>query len=167
MLVERHRSFTLIEVLFVVAIVAILAATLIPRFASSTEDARFAALNYDLKAMGQQIQIYYAHHVGNYPTIQNNDLPQLTAATNVRGEIGPPGPDHPFGPYIDRELPRNPFDDSNKVTAVALSGRRPVAVSGDLGGWQYDQQTGNIWPNDQDYYRIGVAAVEAGEVSRP
>ena len=38
----------------------------------------------------------------------------------------------------------------------------PIAL-----GWQYDQQTGNIWPNDQNYYRIGVPAVEAGEVSRP
>lgn len=158
-----HHGFTLIEVLIVVVLVAVLAATVIPRFGSSTEDAKQSALEYNLKVMRSQIDVYEAHHFGAYPTIQGNDLPQLTGATNLRGEIGTPGPDYPFGPYVDQALPVNPFDDSNKVTAVAVAGQRPTRPVGDLGGWLYDESTGAIWPNHAEYYLKAAS----GLVERP
>ncbi len=146
------RGFTLIEVLIVVALVAILAATVIPRFSSSTEDAMESALEYNLSVLRSQIEIYRAQHFGEVPQIQNNSLPQLTAATNAYGEIGAPGPSYPCGPYMKDGLPVNPFDDSNKVSPVAVPGQKPNAAVGTLGGWQYDESNGAIWPNHPGYY---------------
>ena len=160
----RHRyGFTLIEMLIVVVIMAVLAATVIPQFASSTEDAKQSALEYSMKVMREQAQIYQAHHLGDLPTIQNNDLPQLTGATNVHGEIGTPGDDYPFGPYVNEAIPVNPFDESNKVTAVAVPGQKPTKAVGNLGGWQYDESNGGVWPNHPGYYGGGITA-EAEEL---
>ncbi|OHB84451.1 MAG: hypothetical protein A2V98_19130, partial [Planctomycetes bacterium RBG_16_64_12] len=140
---------------------AVLAATVIPKFASSTEDAKASTLEYNMKGLRSQIAVYEAHHFGDFPTIQNNDLPQLTSTTNARGVIGPPGPDYPYGPYVDKALPANPFDRSNKVTAVAVQGARPTGAVGNLGGWQYDASNGGIWPNHAGYYRAQSLGAEA------
>ena len=113
----RHRkAFTLIEVLIVVVIMAVLAATVIPQFSSSTQDAMESSLKFNVHTMRSQIELYKVHH-GTYPQITNGDLPQLTSATNLEGQPGQPGPDHPFGPYIDGALPANPFNNRNDVAA--------------------------------------------------
>jgi len=137
----------------VVTVVAVLAAIVIPQFSSSTTDAMHSTLQHNLHGLEAQIQLYQVNHFGRYPTIQNNDLPQLTRATNAQGEIGPSGPDYPFGPYVvGGELPQNPFDFSNKVTPVGTPGEKPTSTAGSLGGWQYDEATGAIWPNNPEYY---------------
>ena len=150
---RRDRGFTLIEVLIVVTIVAVLAAIVIPQFSSPVQDAMRSTLQHNLHGMEAQIQLYQLNHFGRYPTIQNNDLPQLARATNASGEIGSAGADYPFGPYIaNGELPQNPFDFSNKVTPVANPGKKPTNAVGNLGGWQYDETTGAVWPNNPDYF---------------
>jgi prepilin-type N-terminal cleavage/methylation domain-containing protein len=158
---RRGHGFTLIEVLIVVVIMAVLAAVVIPRFSSSTEDAKQSALEYNMKVMREQIQIYAAHHLGDLPTIQNNDLPQLTGATDLDGNIGDPGPDHPFGPYIKEALPVNPFDQSNEVTGVTLKGQKPTGAVGSREGWQYDESNGAVWPNHPGYYRTQISEAES------
>ena len=157
---RRRYGFTLIEILIVVAIMAVLAATVIPQFASSTEDAKLSALEYNVKVLREQAQIYQAHHLGDLPTIRDNDLPQLTGATNVHGEIGASGDDYPLGPYVNEAIPMNPFDESNKVTAVAVRGQKPTRAVGGLGGWQYDEANGAVWPNHPGYY-LGRVTAEA------
>ena len=135
------KAFTLIEVLIVVVIMAVLAATIIPQFSSSTQDAQESALSYNVHTMRSQIELYKVHHFGQYPTITASDLPQLTSATDANGAIGAPGPAFPYGPYVDSELPNNPFNDLN--TVVAGTG----AAGDGSSGWQYDVNTGGIWPN--------------------
>lgn len=153
---KRSRGFTLIEVLIVVVIMAVLAATIIPQFSSSTTDAKNSALEFDLHSMKSQIELYKLNHVGNYPDEIGDDstgyLPQLTQATDVEGNRGTAGASYPFGPYIEGELPNNPFDGKNTVTEVSLNGAKPTAVSGTAGGWQYDPATGAIWPNNSEYF---------------
>jgi general secretion pathway protein G len=149
----RRNAFTLIEVLIVVIIMAVLAAVIIPQFADSSRDAKESTLKHNLHALQSQIGLYRMDHLEQYPTIQNDGLPQLTQATDRTGKIGPSGPDYPCGPYLVGELPRNPFDSSNKVTPVAVPGQKPTAAVGALGGWQFDASNGALWPNHPAYYK--------------
>lgn len=151
-----RRGFTLIEVLIVVVIMAVLAATIIPMFSSSTEDAKMSSLKFNMHTLRSQIELYKLHHLGKYPD-QIGDattgyLPQLTHATNVDGQIGDPGPQFPYGPYLDGDIPPNPFDGKNTVTQVDLQGQKPEGPVGPQEGWMYDPRTGAIWPNNPEYY---------------
>jgi general secretion pathway protein G len=143
--VRRHRGFTLIEVLIVVVIMAVLAATIIPQFSSSTKDAQSSTVKFNAHTLRSQIELYKAHHLGTFPTIQNDSLPQLTSSTEVGGTIGTAGPSYPFGPYLE-EIPANPFNNLKTVGAVATAGTVPTKGTGTT-GWQYDVTTGNIYPN--------------------
>ncbi len=150
---QNHNGFTLIEVLIVVVIMAVLAATIIPQFSSSTEDAQRSTLDFNLQSLRSQVEVYKVQHLGQYPTIQSNDLPQLTNATDTAGAFVGRVPDatHPNGPYIQGELPTNPFDNSRAVSAVATPGGTPAGPNATPGGWQYDVATGNVWPNHAGY----------------
>jgi general secretion pathway protein G len=150
----KHAAtgFTLIEVLIVVVVMAILAAVVIPQFTDSVTDAKRSTLKHNVHVLESQIGLYRTTHQGNYPKIENNTLPQLTSATNAAGDTGLPGPDYPHGPYVDR-VPPNPYDQSDKVSKVAAPGQEPAGVVGTLGGWQYDETTGAIWPNHAEHYQ--------------
>ena len=150
---RNRRAFTLIEVLIVIVIMAVLAATIIPQFSSSTTDAMESSLKFNMHTMRSQIELYKIHHLGNYPTIQAASLPQLTGATNVSGTVGDAGADFPYGPYVDNELPANPFNNSSDVTAGT-----GAAFIDDGTGWQYDATTGGIWPNNEEYYPAAPAS---------
>ena len=95
---------------------------------------------------------FTAPNISAYPAITNNGLPQLTSSTNAAGDIGIPGSQYPFGPYI-LESPMNPYDGSKKVTPVAVPGQKPSGMVGNLGGWLYDQANGAIWPNNPECYQ--------------
>ena len=109
------------------------------------------ALKATRHVIQDQINMYAADHSGRYPTVQNNRLPQLTHATNVHGKIGTPGPDYPYGPYLEKQLPANPCDGANQVVRVAVPGKKPQGVARVQGGWQYDETTGAIYPNHPQY----------------
>ncbi len=63
----KRGGFTLIEVLIVVVMMAVLAATIIPQFASSTDDAKSSALKFNLHALRSQIEMYKLQHNGAVP----------------------------------------------------------------------------------------------------
>jgi prepilin-type N-terminal cleavage/methylation domain-containing protein len=149
---DAYRSaFTLIEVLIVVVIMAVLAATIIPQFATSTKDAKESSLNFNLHTMRSQIELYKAHHNGDAPDdvgdAANGYLPQLTNRTNTSGAIGADENTHPYGPYFD-EVPDNPFNADNSVLEVAAA---PVGPGDGTTGWQYNPATGEIWPNNTEW----------------
>ena len=152
-LIGIRGAFTLIEVLIVVIVMGIIAAVVLPRIKSTSDDAKRSTLEHNLAVLRSQIELYYFAHNNQYPQIIDNDLPQLTHPTNVHGQIGPGGEAYPLGPYVVGGLPLNPFDNSRKVSPVAQPGVKPTGPAGDLGGWQYDSTTGDIWPNHADYYR--------------
>src|SRR4051812_46828243 len=114
----RRSAFTLIEVLIVVVIMAILAATIIPQFTDSTKDAKTSTVKFNLATLRSQIQLYRTQHNGANPSAT---LVELTAATDISGAIGS-GPTFVYGPYL-REIPVNPFTNSK---AVKTTGNEPA-----------------------------------------
>jgi len=145
---NRRRGFTLIEVLIVVVIMAVLAATIIPQFSVSTKDAKQSTLDFNLHSLRSQIEMYRMHHLGKYPTLDagTGTLPELLTTTNAAGQTGT-GTAYPYGPYLVGGIPKNPFNDSEKV--VAGTGGTQVAGGA---GWQYNATTGQIWPNNDEAF---------------
>jgi len=124
---DKRNAFTLIEVLIVVIIMAVLAATIIPQFADSTSDAKNSALDFNLHTMKAQIGIYKAH-AGGFP----DTLSALTSTT-------PDG----YGPFVDA-VPENPFNGSSAEAAVSSV---PVGPNASGEGWLYMKSTGQVWAN--------------------
>ncbi len=146
---SKKRGFTLIEVLIVVVIMAVLAATIIPQFASSTNDAKTSALKFNLHSLRSQIEMYKLQHNGATPALTSGSLPGLVYATDVTGaNSGSTVSDttHPFGPYIQGGfLPANPFDGTTTVTQISTF--PPTATAGSAQGWLYEPVSGQIAPN--------------------
>jgi len=143
---ERRSAFTLIEVLIVVVIMAILAATIIPQFTDSTKDAKASTVKFNLATLRSQIQLYRTQHNGVNPSAT---LVELTTSTDVSGAQGS-GANYPYGPYL-RQIPVNPFSNSSTVTVITSD----PATAGNVtsgGGWLYNATTGNVYIDNSTYY---------------
>lgn len=145
---NRRTGFTLIEILIVVIIMALLAATIIPQFSQSTTDAQDSTLRFNLHTIRSQLELYKMHHLNQYPELAEFER-QMTEKTNVNGLAGP---DPIYGPYIQGDIPMNPFNNSNEVVAVATPGTEPAAIVAGGAGWQYDESIGGFYPNNPEFY---------------
>ena len=63
----KRKGFTLIELMIVVAIIGILAAIAIPKFAQMLEKSREGATKGNLGAMRSAVTIYYSEKEGTWP----------------------------------------------------------------------------------------------------
>lgn len=142
---RTRNAFTLIEVLIVVVIMAVLAATVVPQFTDTTADAKSNTALFNLNTLRAQIELYKAQHDGNHPT----SLTLLTQKTNAdHTTTGSPA----FGPYV-QSIPENTINGTNAVadisTATAASGDVTAA---DAGGWIYSTNSGGVWLDHSTYY---------------
>lgn len=118
---NARRGFTLVEVLAVVLILGILAAVVVPRFASATEDARSAAVQAALGGVRSSIAAYRMDALLSgdppFPTIDDLRTP---------------------GVVVQGELPPNPYNGLRTVQDVGSSqaGARGVSNEGAF-GWNY------------------------------
>jgi prepilin-type N-terminal cleavage/methylation domain-containing protein len=144
---NRCQAFTLVEVLMVVIIMAVLAAVILPQFASTTTTARESALTLNLGVMRAQLELYKYDHDWTPPSAANY-ANQMSEYTDVNGNaVTIADKSHHYGPYI-QSVPANPFNGSSAVTGC--SGTPTAEVAGF--GWQYDQTTGRIYPNTAGYF---------------
>ena len=143
-----RRGFTLIEILIIVMIMAILAATILPQLTSSVSDSKIGSLKINVRILRDQIQRYRCDHQELPPTGADN-LKQLCSSTNVSGAIGPRGPSYPFGPYLDK-VPVNPFTGSPRVNVISSSAGPPTASGAPDAGWMYRSDTGEIWADQAE-----------------
>lgn len=140
-------GFTLVEVLIVVVIMAILAATIIPQFSDSTKDAKLSTGKFNLHTLRSQIEIYKSQHNGDVPS---GTLVELTKTTDSSGAQGT-GVNFPFGPYV-REIPANPFTNDATVKVIAVDPAVAGSVTSGNGGWLYNETTGGIWLDHADHF---------------
>lgn len=89
------RAFTLIELLVVLAIISALATIAVPRYFSSLEKTREAALRHDLAAMREAIDRYHGD-LGRYP----ERLEELVSRNYLRRI-----PSDPFTDHADSWIP--------------------------------------------------------------
>ncbi len=146
---RRRTAFTLIEVLIVVIIMAVLAATIIPQFSTSATDAKTSSVQFNLHTIRSQIEMYKIHHGGTAPTLANF-TDQMTKKTNASGATT--GSDLIYGPYIQSQVPDNPFTGNNTLVAVAQAGKEPTGIVAGGAAWQYDETTGGFYANNSEYY---------------
>jgi len=124
----------LIELMIVVAIIGILAAIALPRFAQMLEKSREGATKGNLGSIKSAASIYYGDTQGVWPTTLD------TATTRS------------FSKYLDTLAPV-------KVTSAFVAGAPSAAgrgvsmttygsvpATGDS-GWLYDSSTGNVYVN--------------------
>ena len=75
----NKKGFTLIELMIVIAIIAILAAILVPNFVKARAQGQLTACKSNLKNIGTAEEMYAADHNGRY-------TPQLTTLTGTNGQ---------------------------------------------------------------------------------
>jgi general secretion pathway protein G len=172
---KKQAGFTLVELLIVAIILAILAAIIIPQFASTTVDAQEAALRSNVSVMRSAIELYRQQH-GAYPGAsaasggtcsgttgtgaagtQQAMEDQLTRYSNSTGQTcSVPDTGFSFGPYIqDNDLPTNPISGSN-VIAIINTGDLEMTADGAGLGWKYDSTAGKFIVNDTNNDSQGV-----------
>ncbi|HAN04749.1 MAG: hypothetical protein A2X29_02655 [Elusimicrobia bacterium GWA2_64_40] len=128
---NNKKGFTLIELMIVVAIIGILAAIAIPKFADLINKSKEGATKGALSSVRSAIQVYYGDNEGWFPA---DELESLTLNAKYIGEI----------PVA--KLPGTTHTDINTVTGIADSG-----ATGDGGGWAYynDTEESVTWGNLQ------------------
>ncbi len=168
-----QKGFTLVELLIVVIILALLAAIVVPQFASSTDDAKLAALDSTLANMRSAIEIYYQQH-GEYPGdltavptaacggtdgagLADSEaafIAQMTLYTDADGGAcsATDAVNHRFGPYIKKgSMPADPYDGVDALVVVTTGDLDMSADVADPGGWKYDTITGKFIINKPAY----------------
>jgi prepilin-type N-terminal cleavage/methylation domain-containing protein len=170
----NQEGFTLVELLIVAIILAILAAIVVPQFASSTGDAAASALRSDLSGVRSAIDLYTQQHSSTFPgavastggtctggtagggnvDTQQALVEQLKYYSNSAGQTcsisdtsDTTAVEFPFGPYIKGDLPANPVTHVGTVTIVT-TGDLNMNGGGAAGGWRYDTTSGKFIADD-------------------
>ena len=130
----KSKGFTLIELMIVVAIIGILAAIAIPRFAQMLEKSREGSTKGNLGALKSAASIYYGDWQGIWPQ-------SLDTKTTIT-----------FSRYMDNIqqvkvtgafVAGSPSPVGNQVTNAAMG---VVPTTGSK-GWLYDSSTGAVYVN--------------------
>jgi prepilin-type N-terminal cleavage/methylation domain-containing protein len=141
-----HRSssragFTLVEIMIVVAILALLAAIALPQFTSHKEEGKASAMVSSLSVFRTAVDSYWTQHdkfpgQGGAAELVN----QLTKSTNKAGTVGT-GTGFGYGPYIrNGKMPTNALTNSNSVRVVTTMPATPTGTE----AWIYASATGEV-----------------------
>lgn len=73
---QRRKAFTMIEIIFVIVIIGILAAVAIPKFAANRNNAEANILVFEAKQVIEKINLYYLAH--GYQVFKDAKTPEIT-----------------------------------------------------------------------------------------
>jgi len=136
----KKLGFTLIEVLVVVAILAILAAIVVPRIMDRPDEAKRVAAKADIGAVVQALKLYRLDN-GGYPTTD-----QGLAALVQKPTTNPVPGNWKQGGYLER-LPKDPWGSDYQFLSPGVKGEIDVFSLGadrarggegnaaDIGNW--------------------------------
>jgi general secretion pathway protein G len=136
---RRIRAFTLIEVMVVIAILAVLAALIVPKVMSRPDEARVVAARQDIASLLQALKLYRLDNL-RYPTTE-----QGLAALVTRPSLAPVPPNWKPGGYLER-LPRDPWGHPYQYLSPGLRGEVDVfsfGADGVAGGEGFDADVGS------------------------
>jgi len=136
---RRIRAFTLIEVMVVIAILAVLAALIVPKVMSRPDEARVVAARQDIASLLQALKLYRLDNL-RYPTTE-----QGLAALVTRPTLPPVPPNWKPGGYLER-LPRDPWGNPYQYLSPGLRGEVDVfsfGADGSAGGEGFDADIGS------------------------
>lgn len=145
---DKRDGFTLIELMIVVAIVGILAAIAIPKFADLVRKANEGATKGNLGALRSSVTIYYAEQSGTWPN------PTADGDDTVAGSLGSTLVSN-NGMFISKMPFANtpPYHTATKSATIHVGSANESYVPG---GWGYQVSqspsvgqlaTGSVWVN--------------------
>jgi general secretion pathway protein G len=160
----NRKAFTLVEILIVVVILGILAAVVIPTFASCTTAAKDSALAQELTMLKRMVLVYKAQHLETPPGYPNGDtsqapteaafLDQVTTASNSSGAtaaVGTAG--FKYGPYMEK-VPANPFNELRTMQILGDAEDFPAEADNN-NGWIYKPSTQEVRPGNSGADQAG------------
>ena len=127
----RQAGFTLIELVIIIAVLGILAAVAIPKYANITSESKEAAARGALGGLRSGVTIFYANQAVTTGTASWPTLNQLATA----------------GVVMEQSIPGNPYQHPDSAADSIVTGVTKGTPVGTRGGWAYNAVTGEIWPN--------------------
>lgn len=160
---KKQKGFTLVELMIVVAIIGVLAAVAIPKFADMLEKSREGATKGNLSAIKSGISNYYADQQGQYPNTLDTQTMVIGSATypafitsymevlpsvkvTAKSTFNTTANGQGKGPGV----PGAAATDKADNVAVALWSSAPSLATNSTSagkGWRYDNTSGNFWVN--------------------
>jgi general secretion pathway protein G len=127
---NRPKAFTLIEILIVVVILGILAAIVIPMFASVSSDAQASTTYSEVQKIRRHIEVFRARN--------SNSLPTVAPGDGTWGPLVGSGGEYLMAAPVNQWI-------GGANAHVIIFGSGPDAIYHTTYGWIYDPANGNVW----------------------